>query len=196
MHTGSTPIHASSKGPCGLADEERLTEDITALTQEFGRYGYRMITRMLSNGGWHLNHKWVERVWRWRALHVPQKQARKERLWLNDGSCVQLRPERFNHVRSYDFVQDRTQDGRIIRTLTLTDELTTEALIIRVERKLNSTDVIGALTELFIFRGRPEFIRSNNDAEFTAKKVRIWIGAVGARTTYFPLGSLWENGYC
>ncbi|WP_405405470.1 IS3 family transposase [Paracoccus sp. Ld10] len=107
MHTGSTTVHVSSKGPCGLADEERLNEDIIALTQEFGRYGYRMITGTLNNSGWHLNHKWVERMWRQKALHVPQKQAKKERLWLNDDSCVRLRPERLDHVRSYDFVQDR-----------------------------------------------------------------------------------------
>ncbi len=103
------------------------------------------------------------------------------RLWLNDGSCVRLMPERLDHVRSYGFVQDRMQDGRIVRTLI--DEFTTEALMIRVKRKLNSTNVVDALTDLFILRAPPEFRRSDNSAEFTAKKVRAWIGAVGARTT-------------
>ena len=123
--------------PLGLADEERLTEDIIELAREFGRYGYRMITGMLNNSGWHVNHKRVERIWRCEGLKVPQKQAKKGRLWLNDGSCVRLRPERANHVWSYDFVQDRTQDGRIFRTLNIIDEFTKEALVFRVKRKLN-----------------------------------------------------------
>ena len=93
---------------------------------------------------------------------MPQKQARKGRLWLNGGSCVRLRPERPNHVWSYDFVQDRTRDGRIFRTLNIIDKFTKEALVIRVKRKLNSTDVVDALTDLFILRGPPEFIRSDN----------------------------------
>ncbi len=197
------------KVPCGLPDEERLTEDIIALTREFGRYGYRMITGMLNNSGWHVNHKRpsrglhanhcraaVERIWRREGLKVPQKQAKKGRLWLNDGSCVRLRPERPNHVWSYDFVQDRTHDGRIFRTLNIIDEFTKEALVIRVKRKLNSTDVVDALTDLFILRGPPEFIRSDNGAEFIAKKVRAWIGAVGAKTAFIAPGSPWENGYC
>ncbi|WP_138933259.1 IS3 family transposase [Roseovarius arcticus] len=184
------------KEPCGLPDEARLTEDIIALTEEFGRYGYRMITGMLNNSGWHVNHKRVERIWRREGLKVPQKQPKKGRLWLNDGSCVRLRPERPNHVWSYDFVQDRTHDGRVYRTLNIIDEFTKEALVIRVKRKLNSTDVVDALTDLFILRGPPEYIRSDNGAEFIAKKVRAWIGAVGAKTAFIAPGSPWENGYC
>ena len=184
------------KVPCGLPDEARLTEDIIALTKEFGRYGYRMITGMLNNSGWHVNHKRVERIWRREGLKVPQKQPKKGRLWLNDGSCVRLRPERPNHVWSYDFVQDRTHDGRIFRTLNIIDEFTKEALVIRVKRRLNSVDVVDALTDLFIMRGPPEFIRSDNGAEFIAKKVRAWISAVGAKTAFIAPGSPWENGYC
>jgi len=184
------------KVPCGLPDEERLTEDIIALTKEFGRYGYRMIAGMLNNSGWHVNHKRVERIWRREGLKVPQKQPKKGRLWLNDGSYVRLRPERPNHVWSYDFVQDRTHDGRVFRTLNIIDEYTKEALAIKVKRRLNSTDVVDVLTDLFILRGPPEFIRSDNGAEFIAKKVRAWIGAVGAKTAFITPGSPWENGYC
>jgi len=184
------------KVPCGLPDEARLTEDIIALSEEFGRYGYRMVTRMLNNSGWHVNHKRVERIWRQEGLKVPQKQPKKGRLWLNDGSCVRLRPERPNHVWSYDFVQNRTHDGRIFRTLNIIDEFTKEALVILVKRRLNSTDVVDALTDLFILHGPPAFIRSNNGAEFIAKKVRAWIGAVGAKTAFIAPGSPWENGYC
>ena len=135
------------------------------LTKEFGRYGYRMITGMLNNSGWHVNHKRVERIWRREGLKVPQKQPKKGRLWLNDGSCVRLRPERPNHVWSYDFVQDRTHDGRVFRTLNIIDEFTKEALAIRVKRRLNSTDVVDALTDLFIMRGPPEFCPSSGFLE-------------------------------
>ena len=184
------------KIPRGLPDEERLTQDIIELTRTYGRYGYRMITGMLNNSGWHVNHKRVERIWRREGLKVPQKQARKGRLWLNDGSCVRLRPEYPNHVWSYDFVQDRTHDGRAFRTLNIIDEFTKEALAIRVKRRLNSTDVVDALTDLFILRGPPRFIRSDNGKEFVAEKVCAWIGAVGAKTAFIEPGSPWENGYC
>lgn len=150
------------KIPCGLPDEERLTEDIIELTREYGRYGYRMIAGMLNNSGWHVNHKRVERIWRREGLKVPHKQKKKGRLWMNDGSCVRLRAERPNHVWSYDFVHGRTHDGRAYRTLNIIDEYTREALMIRVDRKLNSTDVVDALTDLFILRGPPEYIRSDN----------------------------------
>jgi len=150
------------KVPQGRADEERLTDDIIELADKYGRYGYRMVTGLLNNAGWQVNHKRVERIWRREGLKVPQKQKKKGRLWLNDGSCVRLRPERPNHVWSYDFVQDRTADGRVYRTLNIIEEYTREALMIRVDRKLNSTDVLDALTDLFILRRPPEYIRSDN----------------------------------
>lgn len=184
------------KVPQGRADEQRLTDDIIELADQYGRYGYRMVTGLLNNSGWQVNHKRVERIWRREGLKVPQKQKKKGRLWLNDGSCVRLRPERPNHVWSYDFVQDRTADGRVYRTLNIIDEYTREALMIRVDRKLNSTDVLDALTELFILRGPPEYIRSDNGPEFIAQKVRDWIAVVGAKTAYIEPGSPWENGYC
>jgi transposase InsO family protein len=115
---------------------------------------------------------------------------------MNDGSCFRLRPERPNHVWSYDFVQDRTHDCRIYRMLNIIDEYTREALMIRVDRKLNSTDVLDALTDLFIHRGPLEYIRSDNGPEFIARKVRDWIAAVSAKTAYIEPGSLWESGYC
>ena len=184
------------KVPQGRADEQRLTDDIIELADQYGRYGYRMVTGLLNSAGWCVNHKRVERIWRREGLKVPQKQKKKGRLWLNDGSCVRLRPERPNHVWSYDFVQDRTADGRVYRTLNIIDEYTREALMIRVDRKLNSTDVLDALTDLFILCGPPEFIRSDNGPEFIAQKVRDWIEAVGAKTAYIEPGSPWENGYC
>ncbi len=138
----------------------------------------------------------MERIWRREGLKIPQKQPKKGRLWMNDGSCIRLRPARANHVWSYDVVQDRTHDGRVFQTLNIIDEFTKEALMIRTGRKLNSVDVVDALTDLFILRGPPEYIRSDNGPEFIAEKVRGRIAAVGAKTADIEPGSLWENGYC
>jgi transposase InsO family protein len=184
------------KAPKGRADEAALTADIVALATEYGRYGYRRITAMLRAAGWAVNVKRVERIWRREGLKVPSKQPKKGRLWLNDGSCVRLRPERPNHVWSYDFVEDRTHNGRKFRMLNVIDEFTRECLAIRIDRRLKSTDVIDVLSDLFILRGVPGHIRSDNGPEFIARAVREWIAAVGARTALIEPGSPWENGYC
>ena len=151
---------------------------------------------MLRSEGWTVNAKRVERIWRREGLKVPQKQPKKGRLWLNDGSCIRLRPEHPNHVWSYDFVEGRTHNGRKFRMLNIIDEFTRECLAIRIDRKLNSTDVIDVLSDLFILRGVPGHVRSDNGPEFIAKAVRDWIVAVGARTAFIEPGSPWENGYC
>ena len=157
----------------------------------------RRITALtaLRDAGWAVNAKRVERIWRREGLKIPARQPKRRRLWLNDGSCLRLRAKRANHVWSYDFVHDRTHDGRAYRMLNIIDEFTREALMIRVDRKLNSVSVIDALTDLFILRGPPAFIRSDNGPEFIAQAVRDWIAAVGAKTAYIEPGSPWENGY-
>ncbi len=182
--------------PTGRDDEERLTNDIIELARQYGRYGYRKIAELLrSTAGWVVNDKRVERIWRREGLKVPKKQPRRGRLWLNDGSCIRLRAERPNHVWSYDFVEDRTHEGRKYRMLNIVDEFTHECLAIRIDRKLKSTDVIDVLSDLFILRGVPEHIRSDNGPEFIATALREWIAAVGARTAYIMPGSPWENGF-
>jgi transposase InsO family protein len=182
--------------PRGRDDEARLTADIIALARQYGRYGYRKIAELLrSTAGWIVNDKRVERIWRREGLKVPAKQPKRGRLWLSDGSCIRLRAERPNHVWSYDFVEDRTHDGRKYRMLNVIDEFTHECLAIRVSRKLKATDVIDVLSDLFILRGVPEHIRSDNGAEFTAKAVQDWMTAVGAKTAYIAPGSPWENGF-
>lgn len=183
------------KRPRGRDDEEQLTADIVALVRDYGRYGYRRIAELLRRAGWVVNDKRVERIWKREGLKVPARQPKRKRLWLNDGSCVRLRAERPNHVWSYDFMQDRTHDGRAYRMLNIVDEFTRECLAIRVARKLKGTDVIDVLSNLFIMRGVPAFIRSDNGPEFVAQAVQDWIGAVGARTAYITPGSPWENGY-
>ncbi|MEM6900361.1 MAG: IS3 family transposase [Pseudomonadota bacterium] len=182
--------------PQGRADEDRLVADMIELTRQYGRYGYRRIAALLREAGWSVSDGRIERLWRREGLKVPVKQPKKGRLWLNDGSCVRLRPEYRNHVWSYDFVHCRTDDGKAFRTLNILDEHSRECLAIRVKRKLNSVDVIDTLTDLFILRGAPGFIRSDNGPEFVAQAVRDWIAAVGAKTAYIEPGSPWENGYC
>jgi len=177
-------------------DEAALTADIIALARQYGRYGYRRITALLRQAGWWVNKKRVERIWRREGLKVPQKQPKKGRLWLNGGSCIRLRPRYPNHVWSYDFVEDRTHDGRKFRMLNIIDEFARECLAIRVSRKLKAVDVIDVLSDLCILRGIPGDVRSDNGSEFVAKAVREWIAAVGARTAYIEPGSPWENGYC
>ena len=176
-------------------EEARLVADVTALATKYGRYGYRRITALLSEKGWRVNHKRVERIWRREGLKVPKKQPKRGRLWLNDGSCIRLRPEHKDHVWSYDFVASRTADGRAFKILTILDEYTRECPAILVERRLTSEDVIDQLFNLFVLRGLPEYIRSDNGPEFTARVIRKWLARIGVKTIFIEPGSPWENGY-
>ena len=166
------------------------------LASGYGRYGYRKVTALLRDEGWRVNHKRVERLWRREGLKVPARQPKRKRLWLADGSCVRLRPAFKDHVWSYDFVMDRTAEGRSFRMLTLIDEHTRECLAIDVARRLKSQDVLERLSDLFVRRGVPCYLRSDNGPEFTAKKVREWLERVGVKTLFIEPGSPWENGYC
>lgn len=176
-------------------NEEQLRTDIVRLAGCYGRYGYRRITALLRLEGWRVNHKRVERIWREEGLKVPKKQAKKGRLYLNDGSCIRLRPCWENHVWSYDFVSDRLSNGKKIRMLTVIDEFTRKCLAIKVASSLKSDDVLGILTDLFTSEGLPDYIRSDNGAEFTAGSVRNWLQKLGVKTAYITPGSPWENGF-
>jgi transposase InsO family protein len=178
------------------SDEERLRSDIIRLALRYGRYGYRRITALLNNyEGWKVNQKRVYRIWRQEGLKVPQKQPKRGRLWLNNGSCIRLKPEFKDHVWSYDFVESRTTDGRKFRVLNIIDEYTRECLACLVGRSLKNDDVIGILFELFILRAIPMNIRSDNGSEFTAKAVIKWLNETGVKTLFIEPGSPWENGY-
>ena len=181
--------------PRSREDEDRLVADMIELARQYGGYGYRRVAALLRDAGLQVSVSRVERLWKREGLKVPAKQPKKGRLWLNDGSCIRLGPEYRNHVWSYDFVHCRTDDGKAFRTLNILDEFGRECLAIRVKRKLNSVDVIDALTDLFILRGPPAYVRSDNGPEFVAQAVRDWIAAVGAKTAYIEPGSPWENGY-
>ena len=176
-------------------DEEALRAEIVTLATRYGRYGYRRITALLRRDGWQVNHKRVERIWRQEGLKVPQKHPKRGRLWLNDGSCVRLRPTHRNHVWADEFVADRTQDGRAIKILTVIDEYSRESLAIMVARKITSDDVVDCLTGLFVRYGPPEHIRSDNGSEITAKAVRSWLERIGVKTLFIEPASPWENGY-
>jgi putative transposase len=189
------PRTTQRRRPAVRDDEDALTAAIIRLATAYGRYGYRRVTALLRGEGWRVNLKRVYRIWRREGLKVPQKQPKRGRLWLNDGSCIRLRPEREGHVWSYDFVQDRTQDGRAFRMLTVIDEYTRRCLAIVVARKLNADEVLHCLTDLFTLHGPPEHIRSDNGPEFAAKAVRGWLGRVGVKTLFIEPGSPWENGY-
>lgn len=168
---------------------------VTELAAQYGRYGYRRITALLQRESWKVNHKRVESIWRREGLKVPQKQPKRGRLWLNDGSCLRLRPQHKDHVWSYDLMVARTAEGRAFRILTILDEYTRECLSILVERHISSQEVIDQLFHLFVFRSIPEHIRSDNGPEFTAKAVREWLSRLGVKTLFIEPGSPWENGY-
>ncbi len=168
--------------PQVVDEEERLAARVIELATQYGRYGYRRITALLRQEEWQVNHKKIERIWRQEGLKVPKKQPKRRRLWLNDGSCIRLRPEHKEHVWSYDFVMDRTTEGKAFRMLNIIDEYSRECLAILVKRHITSQDVIDRLFELFILRGIPEHIRSDNGPEFTAKEVRKWLARLGVKT--------------
>jgi transposase InsO family protein len=176
-------------------DEASLTEDIIRLASMYGRYGYRRITALLRAEGWQVNHKRVERIWRSEGLKVPAKQPKRGRLYLHDGSCIRLQPCWKNHVWSYDFVSERLHNGKKFRMLTVIDEFSRRCLAIKVDYQLKSEQVLEALAELFLSYGIPDYIRSDNGAEFTAKEVQKWLTQVGVKTAYITPGSPWENGF-
>ena len=166
-----------------------------ALASRFGRYGYRRITALLRQEGWSVKHKRVERLWRKEGLRVPRKQPKRGRLWLAEGAIVRRRAERPNDVCSYDFVFERTADGRALKLLVVVDEYTRECLAIVVARRLTSIEERACLAERFVRRAVPAHIRSDNGPEFAAKAVPHWLERVAVQTLFIEPGSAWENGY-
>jgi len=172
-----------------------IRERIVALAEKYGRVGYRMVTSMLRNEGEIINHKKVARIWREEGLKLPHKQSKKKRLWLADGSCIRLRAEHPNHVWSYDFVEDKTVNGRKVRILNIIDEYTRECLASVPRRSWKNAAVIEVLAELMFQKGMPEYLRSDNGSEFSNNKIRRWLDNIGVITAFIEPGSPWENGY-
>jgi putative transposase len=154
------------------------------------------VTALLNESGIDVGKDRVQRIWRREGLKVPQKQPKRGRLWLTDGSCVRLRPGHRNHVWSFDFVETQTHDGRRLRLMTLIDEFTRKCLAIRVARRINAIGVIETLADAMLFEGMPLHIRSDNGPEMVAKVLRQWLAGLGTKSLYIEPGSPWENGYC
>ena len=176
-------------------DEVPLVALVVSLACQYGGYGYRIVTGLIRLTGWRVNHKRVERIWRQAGLKVPQKQPKRRRLWSNDGSCIRLRPLYPNHVWSYDFVTWFTSHGRPFKVLAILDEYSRECLALLVARRITADDVLAQLEELFLWRGTPDHIRSDNGPEFTATAVREWLTRIDVQTLFITPGSPWENGY-
>ena len=177
-------------------EQKSLKSRVIELATEYGRYGYRQVTNLLNEEGWNAGPDRVYTIWRQEGLKVPHKQPKRARLWLADGSCIRHRPEHPNHVWSYDFVSEQTHDGRKFKILNIIDEFTRECLASHVARRIRSQDVILILAELFLKKGCPKFIRSDNGPEFIAKKLVEWMKKLEVQPLFIQPGSPWENGYC
>ena len=181
--------------PVKAANEDYIRETVVSLATNYGRAGYRQVTDMMRNAGIPINHKRVARIWREEGLKVPAKQTKKTRIHLGNGSCMRLRAEYPNHVWSYDFVEDKTMDGRKIRILNVIDEHTRECLASIARRHFRSKDVIETLADIMIRVGVPAHLRSDNGPEFIARALRSWLADLGVACAYIEPGSPWENGY-
>jgi putative transposase len=171
------------------------TAEIKELAKKHKRYGYRMITAKLRQDGWIVNHKRVQRIWRKEGLQVPYRRKFKKAKGSSDNSCCVKKAEHINHVWTYDFMSDQTADGRKLKLLTVLDEFTRESPAIEVGRSIKAKDVIAVLDYLFMVRGIPKFIRSDNGPEFIADAIKRWLAKNHVETLYIEPGSPWENGY-
>lgn len=178
------------------ADKDKvLVADMKAIAHKHPRYGYRFITAKLRQAGWRVNHKRVERLWRKEGLQVPYRRGIKKSSGSSANACYVKKAEYINHVWTYDFIEDQTEDGRKLKILTVLDEWTRELLATEVERSLTSRQVIDVLEYLFSVRGIPGFIRSDNGSEFIAEAIKGWLEDKLVGTLYIAPGSPWENGY-
>lgn len=173
--------------------EVELTKRIIYFANKHKRYGYRRITRLVRREGIVVNKKRVERIWRKEGLSLSRRKVKKRKY----GSTLELvrKSERKDHVWSYDFLEDRTERGRKLRFLCVVDEYTRECLAIRVEPSITSTQVIETLEWLFLTRGVPDYIRSDNGPEFIADVLKKWLAKNNCKTIFITPGSPWENPY-
>ena len=182
--------------PVKATQEEPLVSLIIELACNYGRYGYRRIYALLQRNQIFIGLYRMKRIWREQGLKVPKKQPKKRRLWLNDGSCIRLRPEYENQVWSYDFVEDRLSNGKRLRWLNIIDEYSRRCLFSFPRSSWKHVNIIEVLSDLFLFHGTPEYIRSDNGSEFTANQLREWLKRLEVTPTYIEPESPWENGYC
>ena len=175
--------------------DKALVAAMKRLVGKHPRYGYRFITAKLRQDGWQVNHKRVQRLWRKECLQVPYRRKIKKSRGCSENACFVKKAEFMNHVWTYDFIDDQTEDGRMLKLLTVLDEWTRESLVIEVGRSIRSKDVTSILKYLFMVRGVPGFIRSDNGPEFIADAIKRWLADSSVGTLYIEPGSPWENGY-
>lgn len=175
--------------------DKQLIKEIKRLAFKYNRFGYRRIAGLLRKEGWQVNNKRVYRIWRQEHLKIPQKCRRKRRLGSSINACHRRKAEHIDHIWSYDFMADRTEDGRRLKLLAVIDEFTRECLYVKVARSITSSAVTDLLEYLFMVRGVPEYVRSDNGPEFIAGNVRSWLEKNGSSTLFVEPGSPWENGY-
>ena len=179
-----------------LPDKDKpVIADMLELHVKHPRYGYRRITILLRQNDWLVNFKRVYRLWCQEGFKVPRRQHKKLHTGTSENSCDRKKAEYYNHVWSYDFVNERLENGRKVRMLVIIDEFTRECLALDVARHFKGKDVVEVLRYLFAVRGCPEFIRSDNGPEFVSKAVQKWLEVSGVDTLYVAPGSPWENGY-
>ena len=179
-----------------MVDALVLIGDALNEAESYPRYGSPRVHELLTGTGWRVNLKRVHRLWKQEHLQVPQKQRKRRRLpGCSKNGCIRHRPTHRNHVWSYDFVMDRTEDGRQLKLLVVIDEYTRECLALEVGRSFTAREVMLTLQYLFAVRGAPEHVRSDNGPEFIARTLQRWLDRAAVRTLYIQKGSPWENGY-
>jgi putative transposase len=179
-----------------VGKDAALVERMVALSTENPRYGYRRVWALLSREGWAVNKKRVQRLWREAGLKVPAKKVRKrKRLGTSENGCTRRRAECIDHVWSYDFAMDATEDGRRLKMMPIVDEYSRQCLALEAERSITAEGVVKILDRLFTERGEPAYIRSDNGSEFKAEAIKRWLAASGVKTLYIEPGAPWENAY-
>jgi putative transposase len=173
-------------------DDQALTEQLAQIKHKYPRFGVPRAHALLRAEGQTINRKRVERVWRKSGWQVPQRPKKRK---IKTGKRVPCQAERPNHVWSYDFQEDALVSGRKVRLLNVLDEFTREWLSVTVGVSWSSRAVIVALNLLFMTRGVPTFVRSDNGPEFIAAEVKAWLVDSGSAPYYIEPGCPWQNGF-
>jgi transposase InsO family protein len=179
-----------------VGKDAALVQRMVALSRKYPRYGYRRAWALLRREGWEVNKKRIQRLWREAGLRVPTKERKRRRLTgTSEDGCTRRRAQYIDHVWSYDFAMDATEDGRRLKVMPIVDEYSRECLALEMERSITAKNVVEVLDKLFSERGEPAYIRSDNGPEFIADTIKGWLAASGVRTLYIEPGAPWENAY-
>lgn len=189
------PRSTQAYRPRKKGDEAMIVKTMHELVKRHPRYGYRRVHALLVRDGFKLNVKRTHRLWKQERLKVPQKQVKKRRLGTPENGIVRYEATHRDHVWAWDFIHDRDERGRPLKWLSIVDEYTRECLALEVGRSFKSGDVLDVLRELFVIRGVPEHIRSDNGPELIAHAIRGFLGQAKVHTLYIEPGAPWQNGY-